>query len=83
VVKVFGVGVNQIFQIGILVGRAYGEGKSPGRVGGVVKGLSRRRHCEDRASLLVGVEVHGVKENGRACRTALGPACRGKDVRGK
>jgi hypothetical protein len=82
-VKVIGVGVYQIVQVGILVGGAYGECKSPGGVGGVVKAFSRRRHCEDRVSLLVGVEVRGAKEDGRACRTALEPACGGKDVRGK
>jgi hypothetical protein len=32
---------------------------------------------------LVGMEVCGVKEDGRACRTASGPAYGSKDVWGK
>ncbi len=73
-VNVIGVGVYQIVQVGISVGGAYGESKSH---------WSRRRRCEDNASLLVGMEVCGVKEDGRACRTASGPAYGSKDVRGK
>jgi hypothetical protein len=41
VVKVIGVGVYQIVQVGILIGGAYAEGKSPGGGGGVVKNLSQ------------------------------------------
>ncbi len=82
-VKVIGVGVYQIVQVGIFVGGPYGESKSPGGGGGVIEGWSRRRRCEDRASLLVGMEVCRVKKDGRACRTASGPAYGSKDVQGK
>ncbi len=82
-VKVIGVGVYQIVQVGISVGGAYGESKSPGGGGGLVKGWSRTRRCKDRASLLVGMEFCGVKEDGSACRTASGPAYGSKDVWGK
>jgi hypothetical protein len=39
-----GVDVYQIVQVGILVGGAYGESKSPGGGDRVVKGWSRRGH---------------------------------------
>jgi hypothetical protein len=81
-VKVIGIGVYRIVQVRILAGGAYGESKSPGGGGGVVKSWIRRRHCEDRASLLVGMEVCRVKEDGKECRTASRPAYGSKDVVG-